>query len=78
MLLPIVEHHRKDFAVSKPEILFAAVASRTKKIHLPSAITNLPTINLIRVYKQYATGDAIALGKVEIMAGLRSFTEVFA
>ena len=73
----IGEHHRKDFAVSAPEIILAAAASKTKQIHLSSATTNLPTINPIRVYEQYATMDAIAPGRVEIMAGRGSFTEAF-
>ena len=29
----IGEHHRKDFAVSAPEIILAAAASKTKQIH---------------------------------------------
>lgn len=52
-------------------------ASKTKQIHLSSATTNLPTINSIRVYEQYATMDAIAPGRIEIMAGRGSFTEAF-
>ena len=73
----IGEHHRKDFAVSAPEIVLAMAASKTKQIHLSSATTNLPTINSIRVYEQYATMDAIAPGRIEIMAGRGSFTEAF-
>ena len=66
----IGEHHRKDFAVSASEIVLAAAASKTKQIHLS-------TINPIRVYEQYATIDAIAPGRVEIMAGRGPFTEAF-
>ncbi|MBP2057937.1 putative LLM family oxidoreductase [Lactobacillus colini] len=73
----IGEHHRKDFAVSAPEIVLAMAASKTKRIHLSSATTNLPTIDPIRVYEQYATIDAVAQGRVEIMAGRGSFTEAF-
>ena len=69
----IGEHHRKDFAVSAPEIVLAAAAAKTKHIHLSSATTNLPTIDPIRVYEQYATIDAFAPGRVEIMAGRGSF-----
>ena len=73
----IGEHHRKDFAVSAPEIVLAMAASKTKQIHLSSATTNLPTIDPIRVYEQYATIDAVAPGRIEIMAGRGSFTEAF-
>lgn len=71
------EHHRKDFAVSAPEIILAMAAARTKQIHLSSATTNLPTIDPIRVYEQYASIDAVAPGRIEIMAGRGSFTEAF-
>ncbi len=73
----IGEHHRKDFAVSAPEIVLTAAAAKTKQIHLSSATTNMPTIDPIRVYEQYATMDAIAPGRVEVMAGRGSFTEAF-
>lgn len=56
----IGKHHRKDFAVSAPEIVLAMAAAQTKQIHLSSATTNLPTIDPIRVYEQYATIDAAA------------------
>ncbi len=73
----IGEHHRKDFAVSAPEIIIAIAAAKTKQIHLSSATTNLPTIDPIWVFEQYATIDAMAPGRIEIMAGRGSFTEAF-
>lgn len=73
----IGEHHRKDFTVSAPEIIIAMAAAKTKQIHLSSATTNLPTIDPIRVFEQYATIDAMAPGRIEIMAGRGSFTEAF-
>ena len=30
------EHHRKDFSVSAPEVVLAAIASRSKRIYLGS------------------------------------------
>src|SRR5262249_19556873 len=35
------EHHRSDFAISSPETLLGAIASRTKRIHLASSVTVL-------------------------------------
>src|SRR3954465_13252254 len=35
------EHHRADFSVSAPEVVLAAIAGRTKRIHLGSAVTVL-------------------------------------
>ena len=57
----IGEHHRKDFAVSAPEIVLTAAAAKTKQIHPSSATTNMPTINPIRVYEQYATMHQVVL-----------------
>lgn len=69
----IGKHHRKDFAVSAPEIVLAMAAAQTKRIHLSSATTNLPTIDPIRVYEQYATIDVATPGRI----GRGSFTEAF-
>ncbi|MEO5615788.1 MAG: LLM class flavin-dependent oxidoreductase, partial [Cypionkella sp.] len=33
------EHHRPDFAISSPEVILAAIAGRTSKIHLGTAVT---------------------------------------
>ena len=73
----IGEHHRKDFAVSAPEIILAAGAAVTKNIKLSSAVTVLSSSDPIRVYQQYATIDAISNGRSEIMVGRGSFTESF-
>jgi alkanesulfonate monooxygenase SsuD/methylene tetrahydromethanopterin reductase-like flavin-dependent oxidoreductase (luciferase family) len=35
------EHHRADFAISSPEVVLAAIAARTRKIKLGSAVTVL-------------------------------------
>ncbi len=43
------EHHRTDFAISAPEVLLAAIAARTERIHLGSAVTVLSTDDPIRV-----------------------------
>ena len=66
----IGEHHRKDFAVSAPEIILAAGAAVTKNIRLSSAVTVLSSADPIRVYQQYATIDAISNGRSEIMVGV--------
>ena len=52
------EHHRADFAISAPEIVLAAIASRTKRIHLGSAVTVLSSDDPIRVFQRFATLDA--------------------
>ncbi len=40
----IGEHHRADFAVSSPELPLAAIAARTHRIRVGSAVTVLSSI----------------------------------
>ncbi len=71
------EHHRPDFAVSAPEVVLAAIAGRTKRIHLGSAVTVLSTDDPIRVFERFSTLNAASSGRAEITLGRGSFTESF-
>ena len=71
------EHHREDFAVSAPEIVLAAIASRTRQIHLGSAVTVLSSDDPIRVFQRFSTLDAVSNGRAEVILGRGSFTESF-
>ena len=71
------EHHRADFAISSPEIVLAAIAGRTKRIRLGSAVTVLSSDDPIRVFQRFATLDAAANGRAEVILGRGSFTESF-
>jgi probable LLM family oxidoreductase len=71
------EHHRADFAVSAPEIVLAAIAARTQRIRLGSAVTVLSSDDPIRVYQRFATLDAISNGRAEVILGRGSFIESF-
>src|ERR1700686_5075110 len=71
------EHHRADFAVSSPEVLLAAIAGRTSRIRLGSAVTVLSSDDPIRVFQRFATLDAASNGRAEIIVGRGSFTESF-
>ena len=71
------EHHRADFAVSSPEVLLAAIAARTKRIRLGSAVTVLSSDDPIRVFQRFATLDAVSNGRAEVILGRGSFTESF-
>lgn len=73
----IGEHHRKDFAVSAPELVLAGGAINTKHIRLSSATTNISSNDPVRVYQNFATVDALSNGRAEIMAGRGSFIEAF-
>jgi probable LLM family oxidoreductase len=76
-VIGVGEHHRDDFAVSAPEIILAAIASRTSRIHLGSAVTVLSSDDPIRVFQRFSTLDAISNGRAEVILGRGSFTESF-
>jgi probable LLM family oxidoreductase len=71
------EHHRADFAVSAPEVVLAAIAARTRRIRLGSAVTVLSSDDPIRVFQRFATLDAVSQGRAEVILGRGSFTESF-
>jgi probable LLM family oxidoreductase len=75
--LGVGEHHRADFAISAPEVLLAAIAGRTRRIRLGSAVTVLSSDDPIRVYQRFATLDAVSNGRAEVILGRGSFTESF-
>ncbi|MEP9374159.1 LLM class flavin-dependent oxidoreductase [Mesorhizobium sp. KR1-2] len=71
------EHHRDDFAVSTPETVLAAIAARTERIKLGSAVTVLSSDDPIRVFQRFSTVDALSNGRAEVILGRGSFTESF-
>jgi probable LLM family oxidoreductase len=71
------EHHRPDFAISAPAVVLAAIAERTERIRLSSAVTVLSSDDPVRVFQQFATLDLLSGGRAEIMAGRGSFIESF-
>lgn len=73
----IGEHHRDDFAVSAPDMVLGAIASRTDNIKLGTAVTVLSSDDPLRVYERFATLDAVGNGRAEVIVGRGSFTESF-
>ncbi|ROQ40044.1 putative LLM family oxidoreductase [Frondihabitans sp. PhB188] len=71
------EHHRIDFAVSAPEVVLGAIAARTKRIRLGSAVTVLSSDDPVRVFERFSTVDALSIGRAEVILGRGSFTESF-
>ena len=71
------EHHRPDFAVSAPEVVLAAIAARTTRIHLGSAVTVLTSDDPVRVFQRFSTLNALSNGRAEVILGRGSFTESF-
>lgn len=71
------EHHRADFAISSPEVVLAAIAGRTERIHLGSAVTVLSSDDPVRVFQRFSTLNAVSNGRAEVILGRGSFTESF-
>lgn len=71
------EHHRPDFAISAPEVMLAAIAGRTKKMWLGSAVTVLSTDDPVRVFQRFSTLNAVSSGRAEVILGRGSFTESY-
>jgi probable LLM family oxidoreductase len=71
------EHHRPDFAVSAPEVVLAAIAGRTERILLGSAVTVLSTDDPVRVFQRFSTLNATSNGRAEVILGRGSFTESY-
>jgi len=71
------EHHRPDLPTSSPDVILGAVAARTSKVLLGTAVTVLSTEDPVRAYERYATVDGISGGRVQPVLGRASFTEPF-
>ncbi|MFP5452025.1 MAG: LLM class flavin-dependent oxidoreductase, partial [Thermoleophilia bacterium] len=76
-LYGVGEHHRPDFIASAPAVVLAAIAARTERIRLTSAVTVLSSDDPVRVFQDFATLDLLSGGRAEIMAGRGSFIESF-
>jgi probable LLM family oxidoreductase len=71
------EHHRPDFAISAPEVVLAAIAARTSRILLGSAVTVLSTDDPVRVFERFSTLNGLSNGRAEVILGRGSFTESY-
>src|SRR5262245_51465776 len=56
----IGEHHRPDFAASAPAVVLAAIAMRTRRLRLSSAVTVLSSDDPVRVFEEFATVDLLS------------------
>jgi probable LLM family oxidoreductase len=71
------EHHRSDFAISAPEIVLAAIAGRTHRIRLGTAVTVLSSDDPVRAFQRFSTLNAVSNGRAEAILGRGSFTESY-
>src|SRR5258707_2888354 len=62
---------------SQVHVILAAIASRTKRIRLGTAVTVLSTQDPVRVYTEFATLDAVSNGRAQLIVGRGSLTDSF-
>jgi probable LLM family oxidoreductase len=73
----IAEHYRPDMMDSAGPVILAAIAGRTERIRLGTAVTVLSSQDPVRVYTQFATLDAVSNGRAQLIVGRGSLIESF-
>ena len=73
----IGEHHTEEFPMPAGDVALAAIAARTERIHLGSAVTVLSSDDPVRVFQRYSTLNAISGGRAEVIIGRGSSTDSF-
>ena len=73
----IGEHHTDAFPMPAGDLALAAIAARTSRIHLGSAVTVLSSDDPVRVFQRYSTLNAISGGRAEVILGRGSSIESF-
>ena len=62
---------------SAGHVVLAAIAGRTERIRLGTAVTVLSTQDPVRLYTEFATLDAVSNGRAQLIVGRGSLTESF-
>src|SRR6476620_2686663 len=70
----IGEHYRREFMDSASHVVLAAIASRTERIRLGTAVTVLSTQDPVRLYTDFARLDAVSNGRAQLIVGRGSLT----
>src|ERR1700682_6265095 len=73
----IGEHHTDGWPLSAADVVLAAIAARTNRIRLGSAVTVLSSDDPVRVFQRYSTLDAISGGRAEVILGRGSSIDSF-
>ncbi|GAB2831326.1 LLM class flavin-dependent oxidoreductase [Actinoallomurus bryophytorum] len=73
----IGEHHTGDFPMPAADVVLAAIAARTARIRLGSAVTVLSSDDPVRVFQRYSTLDAVSAGRAEVILGRGSSIDSF-
>jgi probable LLM family oxidoreductase len=73
----IGEHHTDYFPMPAGDVVLAAIAARTQRIHLGSAVKVLSSDDPVRVFQRYSTLNALSNDRAEVILGRGSSIESF-
>ena len=73
----IGEHHTDDFPLSAADVVLSAIAARTTRIRVGSAVTVLSSDDPVRVFQRFSTLDAISRSRAEVILGRGSSIDSF-
>src|SRR6201987_3623573 len=73
----IGEHHTAAFPMPAADVVLAAIAARTSKIRLGSAVTVLSSDDPVRGFQRYSTLNALSGGRAEVIIGRGSSIDSF-
>ncbi|WP_454648710.1 LLM class flavin-dependent oxidoreductase [Bradyrhizobium liaoningense] len=71
----IGEHHGISYTFSSPAVVLAAMAARTRRLRLGTAVALAANLDPLRMVEDYATVDVISGGRVELVTGRGGFFE---
>src|ERR1700674_883782 len=73
----IGEPHTDAFPLSAADVVLGAIAARTTRIRVGSAVTVLSSDDPVRVHQRYSTLDVISGGRAEVILGRGSSIDSF-
>ena len=73
----IGEHHTDDMPLSAADVVLTAIAARTSRIHIGSAVTVLSSDDPVRVFQRFSTLNALSDGRAEVILGRGSSVDSF-
>lgn len=69
------EHHGLPYCLSAPPVVLAAIAERTSRLRLGTAVALAANLDPLRMAEDYATLDVLSGGRVDLVTGRGNFFE---
>lgn len=71
----IGEHHGIAYTFSSPAVALAAIAARTTRLRLGTAVALAANLDTLRMAEDYATVDIVSGGRLDLVTGRGNFFE---